>query len=126
MDSVECWKRGIAFRAARETLAVSCSLALPASAGPGRLFQSGLSSSLEAAPVALLLLDVNLDGRLDAASLGDPGVGLFLGDPTTLFASSRMFQVGGGPITMAPGDLNGDRCPALVLASGGSSTVSVL
>ncbi|MBI4603818.1 MAG: VCBS repeat-containing protein, partial [Planctomycetes bacterium] len=106
--------------------AAACALAAPGAAGAERLFATGAAFPLEEPAVAIALDDFDRDGRLDAAALGLPGVSVLLAGPEGTFLEPRVHPAGLGPAALASGDFTGDGAPDIVVANGGSSTLSVL
>jgi hypothetical protein len=80
-------------------------------------------------PVAIVLGDFNLDGRLDVVVGGGPKdaiIGLLLGNGDGTFQSSTTYATGMDPYMIAVGDFNDDGKPDLAAANMGSGTVTVL
>ena len=83
-------------------------------------------------PESVAIGDLNGDGRLDLAvannGLNDDGkiVSVLLNKHDGTFRARRDYTTGRGPLSVAIGDLNGDRKPDLVTANNYANTVSVL
>ena len=84
-------------------------------------------------PFAVGLADVNGDGLPDlvVANNGSNTVSVLLnttaaGATTASFAAQQTFATGSGPRSVALADVNGDGRPDLIVADGGSNTLSVL
>jgi hypothetical protein len=84
-------------------------------------------------PVAVAVGDFNGDGKPDLAVVneGDSTVSVLLnttaaGATTASFSAEQPFPTGSGPIAVTVGDLNGDGMPDVIVANGGSNSVSVL
>jgi uncharacterized repeat protein (TIGR01451 family) len=92
--------------------------------------QPALSTgSTDLGPTAVILADVNGDGKPDliTANISSGTVSVFLGNGNGTFGSPQSFSTGGsGPISVAAGDVNGDGKADLVVANENSNTVSVL
>ncbi len=83
-------------------------------------------------PSSVAIGDINVDGVPDlaVANSGSDTVSVLLnttafGAATPSFVSQQPFAVGAAPVSVALGDLNGDRRPDLVIANSGSVNVSV-
>jgi len=84
-------------------------------------------------PVSITTADFNGDGKVDLAltsipSGSNPGnlVSLLLGNGDGTFAAPSLYGTGSQAFSAAVGDVNGDGAPDLVVANGGSNTVSTL
>jgi hypothetical protein len=79
-------------------------------------------------PSAVVLADVNGDGKLDAVQIGaDHLVAVMLGKGNGVLKSPLEYYVTDtGPESFAVGDLNGDGKPDIVTANTGANDVSVL
>src|SRR5690349_13613370 len=83
-------------------------------------------------PNSVAIGDLNRDGKpdlavADNASFGAGSVAILLGTGGGTFATAAVnHTVGGGPTSVAIGDLNGDRKPDLAVTNGTDQDVSVL
>jgi len=80
-------------------------------------------------PIALVISDLNRDGRGDLVVTGDQDnqVGVLLGaDPSTFETPLKVSWVGMGPVALATGELTGDQLPDIAAANFGSNTLSLL
>ncbi len=82
-------------------------------------------------PLGVVVGDVNGDGRPDLVFANGGGATVLLnltapGASTASFATQQTFATGNDCRSVAMADVNGDGRPDLVLANGGSATVSVL
>ncbi|HLW74105.1 MAG TPA: FG-GAP-like repeat-containing protein [Gammaproteobacteria bacterium] len=81
-------------------------------------------------PSAVVLADVNGDGKLDAVELGSgtiPSVAVYLGNGDGSFKSPlHYYAVGTGPIALAVADLNHDGKPDIVVVNSSGGNISVL
>jgi Bacterial Ig-like domain (group 3)/FG-GAP-like repeat len=94
---------------------------------PFKNYQAGAN------PVSITTADFNGDGKLDlaltSAPLGSsPGnqVSLLLGNGDGTFALPTLYGTGAQALSVVVGDFNGDGAPDVLVANGGSNTVSVL
>jgi hypothetical protein len=84
-------------------------------------------------PYSVSLCDLNGDGKLDlaVANYSSASASVFLNTTTPgasvpNFTAKTDFTVGSNPYSVSSADLNGDGKPDLVLANGGSNSISVL
>ena len=82
-------------------------------------------------PVAVLVADVNRNGRPDliAVNRGSNDVSILSNDSTTStidFTQGPRLSVGSGPVAAAFADLNGDGIPDLLVSDGGSRDLRIL
>ena len=96
-------------------------------------FASQVTFATGTGPAAVVLGDVNGDGRPDliVANSGSNTVSVLLnttpaGAGVPSFATQVTFVTGTSPVSMVLGDVNGDGKPDLIVANEGSNTVSVL
>jgi VCBS repeat protein/Big-like domain-containing protein len=93
--------------------------------GDGR-FEQPFTISVTDAPIAVAVGDFNKDDKPDLAVLSDCGtakcsepgsVEILLGQGGGSFATSATYPVGYLPVSIAVGDLNGDKTPDIVVAN---------
>ena len=86
------------------------------------------STGTNLTPGAVVVGDLNGDGKLDvaAAEAGGSNVSVLQGDGAGNLGTARQIAVGSNPVSVAVGDLNGDGRLDLVTANQGSNDVSVL
>ena len=84
-------------------------------------------------PYSVSISDLNGDGKQDlvVANYSSTSVSVFFnttisGASVPTFTAKNDFTVGSNPYSVATGDLNGDGKPDLVVANGGSNSISVL
>src|SRR3989454_736732 len=91
---------------------------------------AGSPVAVGSSPSSVALGDMNGDGKLDlvTANLGSNKVTVLLGngDGTFTAAPGSPVSVGGGPYSVALGDVNGDGKLDLLLANGSSNNLTVL
>jgi hypothetical protein len=94
--------------------------------GPVATFSTGLGSS----PIALVVADVNGDGRPDVltANQATNAVGVLLGLGNGTFQAVATYSTGSNsaPYNLAVADVSGDGRPDLLVANPGSNAVGVL
>jgi hypothetical protein len=77
-------------------------------------------------PFAVVVADVNGDGRPDLVTANGSSVSVLLGNGNGTIQSTANFAVGADPFSVAVADVNGDGRLDLVTANGNSKSVSVL
>ncbi|HKD34985.1 MAG TPA: FG-GAP-like repeat-containing protein [Gaiellaceae bacterium] len=97
----------------------------------GGSFASGRTYRVGPDPAALAIGDLNGDGRPDLAVSRAGGgtvhaVTVLLNQGHGSFGHKRDYQTGTEPVSLAPGDVNGDGRPDLVTANNDAATASVL
>lgn len=103
----------------------------PAPAGqfPGTPSSSStVGTSAFSNPLALVLVDVNGDGKLDivTANNADDNISVLLNNGNGTFAAAVNTSVAANPNSIAAGDVNGDGKADLVAAFGAGNSVNVL
>src|SRR5207245_2738785 len=96
-------------------------------------FQAARTFAAGTTPASVAVGDVNGDGRPDLAVANSGSIYgaynnvlVLLGNGDGTFQAARTFAAGGGPLSVAVGDVNGDGRPDLAVANYSSNTVSVL
>ncbi|MDB6028210.1 MAG: tandem-95 repeat protein, partial [Verrucomicrobiales bacterium] len=86
----------------------------------------GNSSNPE--PIAVMVNDFNLDGRLDVvvANHSENSVSVLLGLGNTTFGAATNFAVGSGPMSVWTGDLDGDKKTDILTADKDGNTLTIL
>jgi hypothetical protein len=117
--------------AGSNTVSVLLNTTAPGAAMPNFAAQQTFATG--ANPLSVAMRDLNGDGRPDLAVADgdDDTVSVLLnttapGATTPSFTAHETFATGGGPDSVAIGDLNGDGRPDLVVANSISTTLSVL
>jgi hypothetical protein len=89
--------------------------------------RSGTAVPGIAAPVALAVQDLDVDGNLDLAVAGSAGVSVFFGNGFGAFQAGQANPMGAGtqPASIAVADFNHDGLPDIIVGNEGSSDVSI-
>jgi predicted NUDIX family NTP pyrophosphohydrolase len=123
-------RRQVLLLAGLLVLGTSVGAAAPTGSAPS--FAAARSYATGRAPLSVAIGDLNGDRRPDLAvansglDVDGKTVSVLLNKHDGSFGAKRDYTTGRGPVSVAIGDLNGDRKPDLVTANNYANTVSVL
>jgi hypothetical protein len=91
-------------------------------------FGAATSYAVGTTPTAMVLSDVNEDGRLDilTANLGNSTASVLVGNGDGTFGAATSYPAGVNPFGIAVSDANGDSHPDLITSNSNGNNVSIL